>query len=147
MKKYTYADLYTDIIAVCNNADYAIPAAIADRMREKAEQGLEAQARRAESAATATRKKVSKVSPETMLKVSQIKAVLSGEFMTTAEINEKLGSDFSPLTVSNCMKYIEGWEKGQKIMTVTDSKGLVQQKLYAAYRLTDCPTIPNPEEQ
>lgn len=87
--------------------------------------------------AASPRKKESKVSAETLEKAALLHKMLTPELQTCQDINKRLGKEvFSPLTLSNLLKYIPApVVKDQVIREVVSKKGLKQQKYYTAYAL------------
>lgn len=131
--RYTYTNFANEVIGIVKGEIEVTPA-IAERVAAKAADLLAAQAKKAEYNATHPKAgKAKGASAETMAKANAIKAVLSAEPMTAAEVNAAIGSDYTALQVANAVKYIEGVQTTKVIRTTTNAKGLTAQKEYTAY--------------
>lgn len=110
---------------------------------EKADKLAEREANKADYSQKHKKPSVSKVSDATIANAEAILSVLSTEPMTTSEINEALGTDFEPLTVSNAIRYIERTTpivKSKKVEAVTRMKNGVEctdQSPKTAYALAE----------
>lgn len=133
--RYTYTDFATEVIAIVNG-EVAVTDAIRDRITDKANALLTAQANKAAYNAAHPKKGSAKgASAETKAKADAIKGVLSAEPMTAAEINSALGADYTALQVANAVKFIEGVTTSKVIRETVNGKGLRQQKEYTAYSI------------
>ena len=133
--RYTYTDFATEVIAIVNG-EVAMTDAIRDRITDKANALLTAQANKAAYNAAHPKKGSAKgASAETKAKADAIKGVLSAEPMTAAEINSALGADYTALQVANAVKFIEGVTTSKVVRETVNGKGLRQQKEYTAYSI------------
>lgn len=133
--RYTYTDFATEVIAIVNG-EVAVTDAIRDRITDKANALLTAQANKAAYNAAHPKKGSAKgASAETKAKADAIKGVLSAEPMTAAEINSALGADYTALQVANAVKFIEGVTTSKVVRETVNGKGLRQQKEYTAYSI------------
>lgn len=133
--KYTYTMFASDVIAMLNG-ETEITADKKSAMIEKARDLYEQQMKKADYNATHKSARTPKgASDETKERANAIKGVLSATPMTTAEINEALGSDFTALQVANSVKYIDGVKTSRVIRSTVNSKGLTAEKEYTAYSL------------
>lgn len=131
--KYTYAAFARDVMGVVNG-EIELTAELSAKMSAKANDLLTAQEKKAEYNATHPSKTKPKgASPETTERANNIRAILSAEPMTAAEISAKLGVDYSALQVANAVKYISGVKSCKVVRTTTNAKGLKAQKEYTAY--------------
>ena len=64
-----------------------------------------------------------------------IAGVLSAAPMTAAEINAALGTDYTPLQISNAMQRISGASAGREVRMTVDASGRRREKEYAVYTL------------
>lgn len=64
-----------------------------------------------------------------------IAGVLRAEFMTAAEINAALGTDYTPLQIANAVRRISGASAGREIRMTVGANGLRREKEYAVYTL------------
>ena len=133
--RYTYAKFATEVIAVLNG-EIEVTAEVKERMTEKANALLAAQAAKAEYNATHPKKNTAKGASEaTKAKAEAIRSVLGAEPMTAAEINTALGTDYTALQVANAVKFIEGAKSCKVVRKTTNAKGLTAEKEYTAYTL------------
>ena len=64
-----------------------------------------------------------------------IAGVLSAAPMTAAEINAALGTDYTPLQISNAMQRISGVSAGREVRMAVGASGRRREKEYAVYTL------------
>lgn len=64
-----------------------------------------------------------------------IAGVLSADPMTAAEINAALGTDYTPLQISNAMQRISGASAGREVRMTVGASGRRREKEYAVYTL------------
>lgn len=64
-----------------------------------------------------------------------IAGVLSAAPMTAAEINAALGTDYTPLQISNAMRCISGVSAGREVRMTVGASGRRREKEYAVYTL------------
>ena len=64
-----------------------------------------------------------------------IAGVLSAAPMTAAEINAALGTDYTPLQISNAMQRISGVSAGREVRMTVGAGGRRREKEYAVYTL------------
>lgn len=64
-----------------------------------------------------------------------IAGVLSAVPMTAAEINAALGTDYTPLQISNAMQRISGASAGREVRMTVGASGQRREKEYAVYTL------------
>lgn len=64
-----------------------------------------------------------------------IAGVLSAAPMTAAEINAALGTDYTPLQISNAMQRISGASAGREVRMAVGASGQRREKEYAVYTL------------
>ena len=64
-----------------------------------------------------------------------IAGVLSADPMTAAEINAALGTDYTPLQISNAMQCISGASAGREVRMTVGASGRQREKEYAVYTL------------
>lgn len=74
---------------------------------------------------------------ESILRAQKFSTVLSSAPMTAAEINTALGESYTPLQISNAVKFISGGSATRVVRTVRSAKGLLAEKEYAAYYLDE----------
>lgn len=128
--KYTYVTFAEDAIRLANGETLNDTEAFI----AKANDLINAQKNKAEYNKNNPKKSTAKGASEaTKANAEAISAVLTATPMTSAEINEAIGKELSPLQVSNAIKFIEGVEKTQVVRTTVNSKGLKAEKPYAAY--------------
>ena len=133
MANYTDKMFFEDVADLLTG-EVALEELPTDSMMEKVEAKLAQLEKRKEYAAT--HKKPAKAkgpSDATKARADQIAAILSAEPLTTAEINQVLGTNYSALQVSSAMKFVDN-VKTQKVIRMTeDSKGMKAEKPYTAY--------------
>lgn len=133
-ERYTDAMLYNDLIQIVDAADLeeAKRNAIIEKLVKKQEQV----AKRAEYSKE-HRKPATKKGPteETKAVAAEIGAVLTDTPMTTAEINDVLGTDYTPLRVANAAKFIPGVVTAKVVRPTVNKAGLRSEKEYTAYFL------------
>lgn len=64
-----------------------------------------------------------------------IAGVLSAAPMTAAEINAALGTDYTPLQISNAIQRISGASAGREVRMTVGASGRRREKEYAVYTL------------
>ena len=64
-----------------------------------------------------------------------IAGVLSAAPMTAAEINAALGTDYTPLQISNAMQRISGASAGREVRMTVGASGRRREKEHAVYTL------------
>lgn len=136
LKKLTYETFGALAVKVANG--YTMGAEERAAFIEKAEQLVAREARRS------SKTKASTAKPETMENAERIGSILDTEvFMTTADINEVLGTQMSGIEVSNAIKVlsrtvdVETTKVKVKVSTGTDENGndIMRSRDYTAYRL------------
>ena len=133
--RYTYATFAAEVIGIVNGEVELTPA-IRERVIDKANDLLAAQANKAAYNAAHPKKGAAKgASAETKAKADAIRGVLSATPMTAAEINAALGADYTALQVANAVKFIEGVVSSKVVRDTVNSKGLRMQKEYTAYSI------------
>lgn len=73
-----------------------------------------------------------------------IAGVLSAAPMTAAEINAALGTDYTPLQISNAMRCISGASAGREVRMTVGANGLRREKEYAVYTLCGTGAVTRP---
>lgn len=73
-----------------------------------------------------------------------IAGVLSAAPMTAAEINAALGTDYTPLQISNAIQRISGASAGREIRMTVGASGRRWEKEYAVYALRGTGTVLQP---
>ena len=73
-----------------------------------------------------------------------IAGVLSAAPMTAAEINAALGTDYTPLQISNAMQRISGASAGREVRMTVGAGGRRQEKEYAVYTLCGTGEVTRP---
>ena len=73
-----------------------------------------------------------------------IAGVLSAAPMTAAEINAALGTDYTPLQISNAMQRISGASAGREVRMTVGANGLRREKEYAVYTLCGTGEVTRP---
>lgn len=73
-----------------------------------------------------------------------IAGVLSAVPMTAAEINAALGTDYTPLQISNAMQRISGASAGREVRMTVGASGRRREKEYAVYTLHGTGAVPRP---
>ena len=92
--------------------------------------------KRAEYAATHKKPSQAKGPGEATLAIAkEVESVLTDTPMTSAEIAEALGKDYSPLRIANAAKYIAGAQSQKVVREVVGKNGLRQERQYTAYFL------------
>lgn len=133
-ERYTDAMLYADLMDIVDTADLeeAKRNAIIEKLLKKQEQV----AKRAEYSKE-HRKPATKKGPTEATKAiaAEIGAILTDMPMTTAEINEILGTDYTPLRVANAAKFIPGAVTARVVRPTIGKNGLRAEKEYTAYFL------------
>lgn len=105
-------------------------------LRQVAERLFKAQTKKAEYSKTHPAKsKATGASEKTLATCAELKAVLTNEFQTGAELNEAANTSYTPLQISNAMKYIDGVTSAKVVREITNAKGLTAQKEYTAYKI------------
>lgn len=133
--RYTYTTFANDVLALLNG-EIEVTDALRERMTEKANALLTAQANKAAYNAAHPKKGTAKgASAETKAKAEAIKSVLGAEPMTAAEINAALGADYTALQVANAVKFIEGVKTSKVVRSTVNGKGLKAEKEYTAYSI------------
>lgn len=70
-----------------------------------------------------------------------IAGVLSAAPMTAAEINAALGADYTPLQISNAIRFISGASAGREVRMTVGANGRQREKEYAVYTLCGTGTV------
>lgn len=92
--------------------------------------------KRAEYSATHRKPSQAKGPGEATLAIAkEVESVLTDTPMTSAEIAEALGKDYSPLRIANATKYIAGAQSQKVVRAVVDKNGLHVERQYTAYFL------------
>lgn len=73
-----------------------------------------------------------------------IAGVLSAAPMTAAEINAALGTDYTPLQISNAMQRISGASAGREARMTVGASGRRREKEYAVYTLCGTGAVTRP---
>ena len=73
-----------------------------------------------------------------------IAGVLSAAPMTAAEINAALGTDYTPLQISNAIQRISGASAGREVRMTVGANGLRREKEYAVYTLCGTGAVTRP---
>ena len=73
-----------------------------------------------------------------------IAGVLSAAPMTAAEINAALGTDYTPLQISNAIQHISGASAGREVRMAVGASGRRREKEYAVYTLHGTGALPRP---
>lgn len=73
-----------------------------------------------------------------------IAGVLSAAPMTSAEINAALGTDYTPLQISNAIQRISGASAGREVRMTVGTNGLRREKEYAVYTLCGTGAVTQP---
>ena len=73
-----------------------------------------------------------------------IAGVLSAAPMTAAEINAALGTDYTPLQISNAMQRISGASAGREVRMTVGASGRRREKEYAVYTLCGTGEVTRP---
>ena len=73
-----------------------------------------------------------------------IAGVLSAAPMTAAEINAALGTDYTPLQISNAIQRISGASAGREVRMTVGANGLRREKEYAVYTLCGTGEVTRP---
>ena len=73
-----------------------------------------------------------------------IAGVLSAAPMTAAEINAALGTDYTPLQISNAMQRISGVSAGREVRMTVGAGGRRREKEYAVYTLCGTGAVTRP---
>jgi len=132
--KYTYVNFANDVIALINGEK--VETGTLTLMTEKANDLIKTHTKKAEYNANNPKKAAPKgASTETQANADAIKSVLTNEPMTTEDINAALNAEFTPLQVSNAIRFIDGVEKSKVIRMVKNAKGLTGEKEYTAYNV------------
>lgn len=132
-ERYTDAMLYNDLVQIVDAADLeeAKRNAIIEKLLKKQEQV----AKRAEYSKEHRKPTASKVTEATKAIAAEIGAILTDTPMTTAEINEILGTDYTALRVANAAKFIPGAVTAKVVRPTVNKAGLRSEKDYTAYFL------------
>jgi len=136
--KYTFVTFGKEAIALASGN---VPENFnAERFITKAQAIITQNEKKAEY--NATKEKISKVSPETLQKAEQIKAVLRTDIAITAEeINAKLNTDYSGMAIAGAAKYIPNivitTVKVPKTEYTKTGKTKQVEKEYNGYKLAD----------
>jgi len=131
--KITYAEMAEELINILQGEEQQID----NELLINKLQDLKATQERKAEKAKSNPKTPKGASEKTLENGKIVKALLTNEFLTGAEIIEKGNLDFSVLQVATYLKYQDGIEKGKKVVTVTNSKGLKAEKEQTAYKLAD----------
>lgn len=103
---------------------------------DKLEGMIAQEVKRAEYAATHKKPSQAKGPGEATLAIArEVESVLTDTPMTSAEIAEALGKDYSPLRIANASKYIAGVQSQKVVREVVGKNGLRQERQYTAYFL------------
>ena len=73
-----------------------------------------------------------------------IAGVLSAAPMTAAEINAALGTDYTPLQISNAIQRISGASAGREVRMTVGASGRRREKEYAVYTLCGTGEVTRP---
>ena len=73
-----------------------------------------------------------------------IAGVLTSAPMTAAEINAALGTDYTPLQISNAMQRISGVSAGREVRMTVGASGRRREKEYAVYTLCGTGAVTRP---
>ena len=73
-----------------------------------------------------------------------IAGVLSAAPMTAAEINAALGTDYTPLQISNAIQHISGASAGREVRMTVGASGRRREKEYAVYTLCGTGEVTRP---
>lgn len=132
--RYTYQMFAQEVIQIVAG-ELAVTPEVALRVTEKAQALAGTQAKKAEYNKLNPKKAAPKgASEKTQATANAISAILTADnALTTADINELLGTEFSALQVANAVKFIDGATSQKVIRETVNAKGLKAQKEYTAY--------------
>ncbi len=134
-KTYTYVDFAEDVVALTEGMEFT--AETLEKIRNKAFAFMATQTKKAEYNATHPKKSSAKgASEKTVATATAVRAVLSAEPMTGAEIAVATGLELTALQVANACKYIEGVTSCKVIRDTVTKSGLKAQKEYTAYTIS-----------
>lgn len=135
MKNYTYCTFATDVIAMLNGENTV---GTKEVMLTKAAALLAANQNKAAYNSTHKKQSTAKgASDATKAIVAELERVLSSEPLTAADINAKLGTDYTALRISGAVKFMDRVEKVKVIRSTVNSKGLKADKEFTAYKRID----------
>jgi len=129
---YTYVMFANDALALARGEEIADM----EKFAAKAADLLAANTKKAEY--NASHKKASAPKGPSAITVSiaeDIKAVLTSEPKTGAELNQIGNFNYTALQIANAVKYIDGVVVGKAIRDTVNAKGLKAQKEYTVYSL------------
>lgn len=134
--RYTYVSFANEVIALVTG-ELEVTPEIAKRITEKAEALRGTQEKKAAYNAANPKKTAPKgASEKTQATANAIAAILpttAENAITTAEINETLGTEFTALNVANAVKFIPNAQRAKVIRETVNAKGLKAQKEYTGY--------------
>ena len=134
-EQYTYAQMVEDLQGYVEISEI-IPEAKKAQILDKLAALAESYAKRKDYAATHRKPSQAKGPGEATLAIAkEVESVLTDTPMTSAEIAEALGTDYSPLRIANAAKYIAGAQSQKVVREVVDKNGLRQERQYTAYFL------------
>lgn len=136
--RYTYVSFGNEVVDVVASAltNKLIDAMQAERMIDKANALIATQEKKSTYNAANPKKSTPKgASEKTQAVANALASVLTDIPMTTAELNEALGTTYTPLQVSNAIKFVPNWAKETVVRDVVSPKGLKSQKEYTAYKV------------
>lgn len=131
--KMTYVDFANVAIALANEVEFETEA-LKQAFIDKANDLIAANEKKAEYNKE-KRAGQSRVKPETKELAAKIKAVLTDNPLTSAEIAALVDKDLTALRIANVIKYADGVVKTKVVRAVENSKGLLQEKEFVAYKL------------
>ncbi len=128
---YTYVDFANEAIDIANGGTVTD----LERFVKKAQALLDREAKRKEYAANNPKSgKAKGPSEKTLARVEALRAVLTSEPQTGAELSKILGWNVKDtLGVPNTVRYIDEAEEKMVIRETVNSQGLRAEKLYKAY--------------
>lgn len=132
--RYTYVTFGNDVLALLAGEGTT---GTAEQIAEKAKALIATQEKKAVYNANNPKKTAPKgASEKTQATANAIAEILPNNAenaMTTAEINEMLGTEFTALQVANAVKFIPNWQREKVIRDTVNAKGLKAQKEYTGY--------------
>lgn len=129
---YTNKQFFNDVLTLIDESD--MDDVLRGAMQDKALKALEQLEKRADYAKAHPRKSAAKGASEaTRALAAEIGAILTAEPMTSTEINELLGTDYSALRISGVAKFIPGIVTSKVTRETVGKNGLKAEREYTAY--------------
>lgn len=134
LTKITYADLGRLVLELMNGEP--IPQEVLDLMRDKAEALIRAHDKKKGAGKAKGEDPAPVIGEKTAANLEILLAHLE-EGEQNAKTIAELDCGLNAIQITSAMKWDERIKKTKKVQDVVDNKGMIQQKLYVAYYLSE----------